>query len=241
MTNIEISKAAGVDKLSGRFLKDGANILSKPISTLCNLSISQGVFPNACQVAKLKPIFKKGKKTDPSNYRPISLLPSISKIIERVIHDQTNAFLSYEDVLYNYQSDFRGNYSTNLCLFFLTDKVLKEFDKGLLTGMILIDLQTAFDTIDHEILLQKLKAIKFSESTIKWFKSYLSERIFLVNIENKLSDTGKISCGVPQRSILGPLLFLIYVNNMPASRSINSAFICRRFMYPIPTYGRHAN
>ena len=101
MTNIESSKAAGVDKLSGRFLKDGANILAKPISALCNLSISQGVFPSACKVAKLKPIFKKGKKTDPSNYRPISLLPSISKIIERVIHDQTNAFLSDEDLTVN--------------------------------------------------------------------------------------------------------------------------------------------
>ena len=215
MTNIESSEAAGVDKLSSMFLKDGANILAKPISTLCNLSISQGVFPNACKVAKLKPIFKKGKKTDPSNYRPISLLPSISKIIERVIHDQTNAFLSDEDILYNYQSGFRGNHSTNLCLSFLTDKVLKGFDEGLLTGMILIDLQKAFDTIDHENLLQKLKAIEFSESTIKWFKSYLSEMIFLVNIENKLSDSGKISFGVPQGSTLGPLLFLIYVNDMP--------------------------
>ena len=98
MTNIESSKAAGVDKLSGRFLKDGTNILARPISVLCNFSISQGVFPSAYKVAKLKPIFKKGKKTDPSNYGPIPLLPSISKIIERVIHDQTNAFLLDEDI-----------------------------------------------------------------------------------------------------------------------------------------------
>ena len=97
---------------------------------------------------------------------------------------------------------------------FLTENILKGFDEGLSTGMILIDLRKAFDTIDHEILLQKLKAIKFSESTIKWFKSYLSERIFLVNIENKLSDFGEISCGIPQGSILGSLLFLIYINNM---------------------------
>ena len=214
MTNIASSKAAGADKLSGRFLKDGTNILAKPISAICNLSISQGFFPNACKVVKLKPIFKKGKKINPSNYRPILLLPSILKIIERVIHDQTNTFLSDEDISYNYQSGFRGNHSTNLCLSFLTDKILKGFDKGLLTGMILIDLQKAFDTIDHETLLQKRKVIKFSESTIKWFKSYLSERIFLVNIENKLSDFGKISCGVPQGSVLGPLLLLIHVNNM---------------------------
>ena len=221
MTNIEIFKAARVDKLSDRFLEDGANILVKPISTLYNLSISRGVFPNACKVAKLKPIFKKGKKTDHCNYKPISLLPSILKIIEKVDDDQTNAFLSDEDILYNYHSDFRGNHSTNLCLSFLTDKVLKEFEEGLLTGMILIDLQKAFDTIDHEILLQKLKAIKFSESTIKWFKSYLPERIFLVNIENKLSDFGKISCRVPQGSILGPLLFLIYINDMPQAVTSN--------------------
>ena len=138
----------------------------------------------------------------------------MSKIIERVIHDQANSFLSDEDILYNYQSGFRGNHSTNLCLPFLTDKILKGFDEGLLTGMISINLQKAFDTIDHEILLQKLKAINFSESTIKWFKSYLPEIIFLVNIENKLSDFGQVSCGVPQGSILGPLLFLIYVNDM---------------------------
>ena len=113
----------------------------------------------------------------------------------------------YRMKIYNYQSGFRGNHSTNLCLSFLTDKILKGFDKGLLTGMMLIGLQKAFNNIDHEILLQKLKAIKFSESTIKWFKSYFSERIFLVNIENKLSNFGEISCGVPQGSILGPLVF----------------------------------
>ena len=92
-------------------------------------------------------------------------------------------------------------------MFYLTDKVLKGFDEGLLTGMILIDLQKVFDTIDHEILLQKLKAIRFSKGTLQWSRSYLSERIFLVNIKGKLSDFGKISCGVPQGSILGPLLF----------------------------------
>ena len=213
MQDIKSSKAAGIDKLSGRFLKDGADILAKPVSALCNLSISRGVFPSACKVAKLKPIFKKGKKTDPSNYRLISLLPVISKIIEKVVHDQTNAFLSDENILYNYQSGFRANHSTNLCLSFLTDKVLKGFDEGLLTGIILIDLQKAFDTVDHEILLQKLKAIRFSKGTKQWFRSYLSERIFLVNIEIKLSDFGKSLLGVPQGCLR--CFVLIYVNDIP--------------------------
>ena len=92
MQDIKSSKAAGIDKLSGRFLKDGADILAKPVSALCNLSISRGVFPSACKVAKLKPIFKKGKKTDPSNYRLISLLRVISKIIEKVVHAKQMLF-----------------------------------------------------------------------------------------------------------------------------------------------------
>ena len=104
---------------------------------------------------------------------------SLWKIVENVINDQTNVFLSDEDILYNYQSGFRGNHSTNLCLLFLTDKVLEEFDDGLLTGMILIDLQKAFDTIDHEILLQKLKAIRFSESTVKSLNHIFLVRYFL--------------------------------------------------------------
>ena len=138
MENIEISKASGIDKLPGRFLKDSAKILSKPISEICNLSIFHGIF-----LAKLKPIFKKSKKVDPSNYRPILLLPLISKIIEKVVHNQTNEFLSANKISYNYQSGFITNHSTNLCLSFLTDKILKGFDEGLLTGMILIDLQKA--------------------------------------------------------------------------------------------------
>ena len=95
----------------------------------------------------------------------------------------------------------------------MRNKILKGFDEGLLTGMVLIDLQKAFDEIDHEILLQKRKAIRFSKETLQCFRSYLPDQIFLINLKNKLSDFGKISCGVPQGFILGPLLFLIYVSD----------------------------
>ena len=148
------------------------------------------------------------------------MLPLISKVLERVIHDQTNAFLKGNNLLYNYQSGFRTNHSTNLCLSFLTDKILKGFDRGLLTGMILIDPQKVFDTTNHEILFKKLKAMGFSEGCITWFQSHLSERIFFISIENQLSDYGRISCGVPHGSFLGPLLFFIYVNDIP--QAVNS-------------------
>ena len=111
-----------------------------------------GSFPDACKIAKVKPLFKKGSKTDSSNYRLISL-PLLSKVFERVALDQTEEFLSLNKILYDYQSGFRKNDSTDTCLSFLNDKTLKSFDDGLVTGMILIDLQKAFDTINHDIRL----------------------------------------------------------------------------------------
>ena len=131
--------------------------------------IKLGSFSDSCKIAKLKPLFKKGYRTTTSNYRPMSLLPLISKIIEKFIHKQTSRFLSNNEILFNYQSGFWKNCLTDSCLTFLHDKILSGFDKGLMTGMILIGLQKAFVTIDHGILLKKLSSISFSNHTIDWF------------------------------------------------------------------------
>ena len=161
-------KAAGIDDLSDHFLKDGSRVLSKPISELCNLSIKLGRFPNSCKIAKLKPLFKKGPNIN-SNYRSISLLTLISKIIEKLMHKQTSSFISNNEILYSYKSRFWKNHLIDSCSTFLHDKILMGFDKGLMTGMMLIELQKTFDMIDHDILLKKLNAIGFSNHTIDWF------------------------------------------------------------------------
>ena len=119
------SKSAVIDNLTGKFLKEGAPVLASPITDLINLSISLSPFPDDCKIAKLKPLYIKEAKTKPKNYRPISLLPLISKIMERVIHDKTQVFLDKNKILFTYQSGFRKHYSTDTCLSYLKDKVEK--------------------------------------------------------------------------------------------------------------------
>ena len=147
--------------------KDGERILAKPISKLHNLSMTLGSFSDVCKIAKINPQFKKDSKTGPSNYRLISLLPFLFKVFEKVGLNQTKKFLSHNKVLYDYQSGFRKNYSTDKCLSFLNDEILKHIDDGLVTGVILIDLQKGFDTINHDIIFRKLGILGFSDDVIK--------------------------------------------------------------------------
>ena len=134
-------------------------------------------------------------------------------------------FIDKYNILYKFQSGFRKYHSTDFCLSYLTDKISKGFDSGLLTGVILIDLQKAFDTIDHNILLQKMSSLEISREVIDWYKSYLSSRKFHVNVHGKFSASADLRCGVPQGSIVGPLLFLLYIKDIPQSVD------CDQFLY----------
>ena len=144
---------------------------------------------------------------------------------EKVNHNQTKIFLNKNKVLYKYQSGFQKSFSTNSCLTLLTDKISKGFESGNYTGLILIDLLKAFDTVVYEILLKKMECIGFSWEATSWFESYLSGRAFKVNIDKKFLDQENLTCGVLQRSILGPLLFLLCVNDMPQTLK------CELFLY----------
>ena len=149
----------------------------------------------------------------------------MSNVPERIGRQQTMEFIDKYNILYKFQSGFRKYHSTDFCLSYLTDKTSKGFDSGLLTGVILIDLQKAFDTIDHNILLQKMSSLEISREVIDWYKSYLSSRKFHVNVHDKFSASADLRCGVPQGSIVGPLLFLLYIKDIPQSVD------CDQFLY----------
>jgi hypothetical protein len=209
-------KATGLDGIPSRFIKDSGPIIAGPLAHIINLSVIQGIVPDDLKSARVIPLHKKNDKTDVGNYRPVSILCVISKILERVIYDQLEVYLSKNNILYEYQSGFRPGFSTDTCLIHLTDYIRFQMDKGHFVGMVLLDLQKAFDTVNHSILLMKLKCIGLSDPSIRWFTSYLSERRQLVEVSGTMSSAASITCGVPQGSILGPLLFLIYVNDMSA-------------------------
>ena len=156
LQNVDENQAANLDNLSGKFLKDGATVLAKPISQICNLSIKYSTFLSDCKIAKLKPLFKTGSKTASKNYRSISLLLLVSKITENVVHNQTQSFLDKNDIINRYQSGFRKFSSTDSCLSYFNNKIGTGFESGLYAGMILIDLQKGFDTVNHDILLKKM-------------------------------------------------------------------------------------
>ena len=198
----------GLDQIPSKFLRDGDEVLALPLKNIINLSIKLLTFPEECKIAKLKPIFKKGVRTDPQNYHPISLLSLASKIIEKSIPFQIEDYVNKKKLIYMYQSVFRKNHSTDLCLAQLIDFVATGMDKQMHTGMILVDLQKSFDTLDHGFLLEKMKYFSFQVSVIKCFQSYLSNTKFLDCFDNVFSEAETLKYGVSQGSILRPLLFL---------------------------------
>ena len=176
LSSLNVNKSSGTDNLGPRILKLCAPIIYKVVAYLINLSIKTSIFPDQLKEAKITPIYKKGDKSDPCNYRPISILPTLSKIFEKHLASQIKSYVSEFDLLQKEQSGFREHHSCMTALTKMTETWLSEMDSGNLTGTVLLDFSKAFDLVNHSILLHKLKVYRFSEQTLSLLNSYLLGR-----------------------------------------------------------------
>ena len=212
--NLLNNSSPGHDELPPHVAKSCIEGLIQPITYLVNESLKSGIFPSEVKLARVVPIFKSGDPSLLTNYRPISVLSFFSKIFEKIVYNIVFDFLCENEILYDYQFGFRSKHSTQQALITLMDKVTKSLDRGNIAISLFIDLKKAFDTVHHRILLRKLYAFGIRGILLKWFESYLTDRSQYVIYDGVKSETRSIECGVPQGSILGPLHFIISMNDI---------------------------
>ena len=212
--SLKPNKAAGWDEVSPRVIRGVAREISRPLSAFYNYCIREGHYPGCFKVARVVPVYKGEDPTLFSNYRPVSVLPVLSQIFERVLRSRLEGFLESAGVLFPGQYGFRGGHSTTMAVLEMVERVRGAWAKGNAALGVFIDLKKAFDTVDHGLLLAKLEHYGVRGAALSLLQSYLEGRSQYVVYGGVESGRGQVACGVPQGSVLGPLFFVVYVNDM---------------------------
>ena len=214
LKSLKLNKSPGYDNISSSVVNETSGISFTLLKYIFNHSLQQGILPENLKIAKVSPIYKKDEEFLLTNCRPISVLPCFSKFLERIMYNRLFKYLSENSILYEKQFGFETSHSTEHAILLLVNQLYQSFDESKSKLGIFIDLSKAFDTVDHKILTKKLELYGIKGCNLEWFESYISNRKQFITYADKKATIETITCGVPLGSILGPLLFLIFVNDL---------------------------